>query len=112
MSQAGRELRLAAEALHHAGIGGECWMQDLDGYVALEREIAGSIDAPKASRANLFQQLIVVAQRAPQAALEARLRHGRCGGEHLEGPGITHEVLEHLRRRVVSILGNARQRTD
>src|SRR5438105_13501217 len=112
MPQPGRELRLAAEALHDAGIGRERRMQDLDRHVALEREIAGAVHAPEATGTDLLQQLVVVAQRAPQASLESRFGYGRCGGEHLERARVAHEVLEHLRRRVVAVLRHARQRAD
>src|SRR5207237_9888294 len=68
--------------------------------------------APEATGTDLLEQLVVVAQRAPQASLEARFRYGRCGGEHLERARVTHEVLEHLGRRVVAVLRHARQRAD
>src|SRR6267378_1548308 len=84
MAQPRRELRLAAEALYHPGISGERRMQDLDRHVALEREIARAVHPPETTGTDLLQQLVVVAQCAPEPPLEARLRHGRCGGEHLE----------------------------
>ena len=112
MPQPRRELRLAAKALYHPGIGGERRVQDLDRHVALEREVARAVHAPEATGTDLLQQLVVVAQRAPQPSLESRFGYGGCGGEHLERARVTHEVLEHLRRRVVAVLRHARQRAD
>src|SRR5712671_165926 len=85
MPQPRRELRLATEALHDAGVGGERRMQDFDRHVTLEREIARAVYAPEATGADLLQQLVVVAQRAPQAPLEPRLRHRRRGGTMRDG---------------------------
>ena len=74
MPQPRRELRLAAKPLHDAGIRDQRRMQNLDRDVALEREIARAVHAPEPTGPDLLEQLVVVAQRAPQAPFEARLR--------------------------------------
>ena len=110
MPESRGELRLAPEAFQDAGIGRQVRVQDLDRHVALQGQIARAIHTAEPTGADLFQQLVVVAERAPQSPLETRLGEGGSGCEHLEGAGITHEVLEHLRRRVVAVLGHARER--
>src|SRR5207302_859341 len=72
-----RELRLAAEALGHGGIGGERRVEDLDRHVALEPEVARPIHPPESARADFLEQLVIVSQGAPQPSLEARLRQLR-----------------------------------
>ena len=112
MPESRGELCLAPEALDDPGIGGQGRVQDLDRYVALEGEVARAIHTAESTGADLFQQLVVIAERAPQAPFETRLGEGWSGREHLERAGVTHEVLEHLRRRVIAVLGHARQRAD
>ncbi len=82
-------------------------MQDLDGHVALEGQVPGAIHPPEPSCADLLEELVVVAQRATEPPLEPSLGDDRRCGEHLKRAGVGHEVLEHLGRRVVAILGHA-----
>ncbi len=112
MPQPRRELRLPTKPLRHARVRGERGMQDLDRHVALEGQVAGAIHPPEAAGADLLEQLVVVAQCAAQPPLGPRLGDDGRGGEHLKRAGIRHEVLEHLGRRVIAILGHARQRAD
>src|SRR5205807_9882020 len=104
MPQPGRELRLAAEALHDARIRRERRMQDLDRHVALEREVARAVHAPEATGTDLLQPPVVVAQRAPPPSLESRFGYGGCGGEHLVRARVTQEVLLHTRPRVRAVV--------
>src|SRR5437879_2388711 len=70
MPQPRRELRLAAKALYHPGIGGERRVQDLDRHVALEREVARAVHPPETTGTGLLQPRVVIAPCAPEPPSE------------------------------------------
>src|SRR5439155_13595539 len=97
------ELRRAPEALDDAEVGGERGMQYFDGHLTLEPQVARPEYPPEPPRADLVEQLVVVAEGAAQAALETDLGDLRRGGGLVESAGVAHEILEHLGRGEVAI---------
>ena len=87
-------------------------MQDFDRDVALEREVSGAVHPSEAAGPDLLEQFVVIAERAPQPALEPRFGHRRRGGGHLECAGIADEILEHFGRRVVAVSGSRGKSPD
>jgi len=61
-------------------------VQHLDGDLALEPQVACPEHPPEAARAEFLEQLVVVAQRAAQAALEPRLGHLGARGRLVKTP--------------------------
>src|SRR2546423_1098369 len=87
-------------------------MQDFERNAPPEREYPSALPPSEAAGPDLLEQFVVIAERAPQPALEPRFGHGRRGGGHLERAGIADEILEHFGRRVVAVSGNRGKSPD
>ncbi len=102
VAESARELSLAPEPLHDRRISRQRRMEHLHRDVPLEPQVARAIHATETACSDLLEQLVVVAERAPEAPLEPGLRHLRCRRRLLKHAGVAHEILEHLGRRVVA----------
>ena len=117
MVQPGRQLGLPPKALDDLRVLRQRRVQHLERHLALEMQIPHAVHPAEPALAQQGEQLVVVAQGTPQpgfpasAILGARqrsLRHGHGAG--LEGARVDREVLEHLRRGEVAVLGGELER--
>ena len=87
-------------------------MQHLERHLALEVQVPHPIHPAEPARAQQREQLVVVAQGPAEpllplpAILGAGGRPGHdAGGSGLERPGVRREVLQHLGRGEIAVLG-------
>src|SRR5439155_464096 len=78
-------------------------VQHFDGHLTLEPQVARPEYPPEPPRADLVEQLVVVAQGAAQAPFETDFGDLRRGGGLLEDSGFAHEVFQHLGRSEVPV---------
>ena len=110
MVDAGGQLGLAPEALHHRRIRGEVGVQHLERDLTLQMEVAYAVHPPESAGPDQPQELVVVPERAAEplfpegAVLDA---DPPCRGDHhrrvVEGPRVRGEVLQHLRCGEVAV---------
>jgi hypothetical protein len=107
-----------ASRLDHGGIGGENGMEHFEGDLALQSQVAHSVDATEATGAELSQQLVVVPQRSAQALLP-RLRILALGEQRwshrdleLEVTEIGQEIAAHLHRGQIAVAWFRSQRAN
>ena len=92
-------------------------MQHLERHLPLEVQVAHAIHPAEAARAERLEELVVVAERAaePLFPVLGVLAHRDLAGGHrraLVGAGVGREVLEHLGRREVPVVGRLAQRAQ